>query len=177
MAACADVPNPVPKAASRRLADPWLNALACWYLTGIIAALGFSLGFHLLRPAPGTRSDRDLLDALTWMDGKWYKQIAVEGYRYDAKARSNAAFFPVYPLLGRAIIMATGLRAEAALLIVSNICFLAALALLAFYVRARYPEEAELGDYTVLVAALCPTERVSRIARLLPLSALSRFGR
>ncbi len=165
MADSATVTDIAPQAASRRATDVWLNAFACWYLTGLIAALGFSLGFDLLRSTAGKRSERDLLDALTWMDGKWYKQIAVQGYQYDPNARSNVAFFPVYPLIGRAVIMATGLRAEVALLIVSNLSFFAALLLLAFYVRARYPDETkELADYASLAAALFPTGCFFRFA-------------
>lgn len=161
-ATVADIP---PHATSRSATDLWLNALACWYLTGLIAALGFSLGFDFLRSAPGTPSERDVLDALTWMDGKWYKQIAVEGYQYDPNARSNVAFFPVYPLLGRAVMMATGLPAEAALLIVSNLSFFGALVLLAFYVRARYPDATEdLTGYALLAAALFPTGCFFRFA-------------
>lgn len=165
MADSATVSDIAPQAASRRAIDLWLNGLVCWYLTGLIAALGFSLGLNLLRPAAGTPSERDLLDALTWMDGKWYKQIAVEGYQYDPNARSNVAFFPVYPLLARAVIITTGLSAEAALLIVSNLSFFSALVLLAFYVRARYPDApGELADYASLAAALFPTGCFFRFA-------------
>ena len=146
-------------AASASAADVWLAAVTCWYLTGLIAALGFSLGFYLLQPgSPAGDDRRDWLDAFTWMDGRWYKQIATEGYQYDPDANTNVAFFPVYPLLGRALIRASGLRAEVALLIVSNLSLLAALAMLAFYVRDRYPDApTELTDYALLAAALFPT--------------------
>lgn len=152
-----------------------LNAATCWYLTGLVAALGFSLGFYLIKPAhPGIAANRDFLDAFTWMDGKWYKQIATEGYHYDPDARSNIAFFPVYPLLARAVMAATGLPAEAALLVVSNASFLVALALLFLYVRDRPSVYGErlgappagdgLADWTVLAAALCPTGCFFRLA-------------
>lgn len=146
-------------AVKRSAADIWLAALTYWYLTGLIAALGFSLGFSLLRPGSGTVVDkRDWLDAFDWMDGRWYKQIAMTGYEYDPNKNTNIAFFPVYPLLGRVVMRITGLRAEAALLVVSNLSLLAALAMLAFYVRDRYPDApAELTDYTVLAASLFPT--------------------
>lgn len=165
MANSATIPDTAPQAGPRRATDLWLNALACWYVTGLVAALGFSLGFHLLRSATGTPSHRDQLDALSSMDAKWYKQIAVQGYQYDPNARSNVAFFPVYPLLGRAVMMATGLRAEVALLAVSNLSFFVALLLLAAYVRARYPDAtAELADYALLAIAVFPTGCFFRLA-------------
>jgi hypothetical protein len=158
----ANLANPLDtttRAAMRTAGDIWLTALTYWYLTGLIAALGFSLGFSLLRPGAGTVADkRDWLDAFTWMDGRWYKQIAATGYEYDPDKNANVAFFPVYPLVGRAVIRLTGMRAEAALLIVSNLSLLGALAMLAFYVRDRYPDlPSDLADYTVLAAALFPT--------------------
>jgi hypothetical protein len=146
-------------ATSRRSASNiWLSALTYWYLTGLLAALAFSFGIYLVRPAPHARAARDLLDAFTWQDGRWYKEIATKGYEYDQADRCNVAFFPAYPLLARAVMAATGVRAEAALLIVSNVSLFAALASLAFYVRDRYPQAPpDLTDYTVLIAALCPT--------------------
>lgn len=156
----------VAPATSRRSAgDLWLSALTYWYLTGLLAVLAFSFGLYLVRLGPHARAPQDLLDAFTWQNGHWYKQIAVEGYHYNPRDQSNVAFFPVYPLLGRGVMIATGLRAEAALLIVSNLSLLAALALLAFYVRDRYPDAPEeLTDYTVLTAALFPTGCFFRFA-------------
>lgn len=150
------------------LFNAMLTVATCWYFSGLTAAMGFSLGFYLIKPAhPSTAAQRDFLDAFTWMDGKWYKLIATDGYHYDPDARSNVAFFPVYPLLARGVTAVTALPAEAALLLVSNASFLVALALLFFYVRDRAPicghrlDAAPVGDaladWTVLVAALFPT--------------------
>jgi hypothetical protein len=137
----------------------WLRAVIYWYLTGLLAALGFSFGYCFVRSAPGSHNERsEFLDAFTSMDGESYKEIATEGYHYEPNARSNVAFFPVYPLFGRAIIAVTGLRAEAALLVVSHLSFLVALAILAFYVRIRYPDAPRnLADLVVITAALFPT--------------------
>lgn len=144
----------------------WLGTATYWYFTGLLVAMGFSLGLYLLRPDPEINLDRsDWLNVFTWMDGKWYKQIAVEGYHYDAARRSNVAFFPVYPLLARVLMAPSGLRPEVALLIVSNLSLLAALALLGVYVRERHPTApAELSDYVVLSAALLPTGCFLRLA-------------
>jgi Gpi18-like mannosyltransferase len=144
--------------------DVWLAALTYWYLTGPLSALGFSLGFSLV--VPGTVADKDdWLDAFTWMDGRWYNQIAIGGYEYNADKNTNIAFSPVYPLLGRAVMRVTGLRSEVALLIVSNLSLLAGLVILGIYVRERYPgAPTDLACYAVLAAALFPTGCFFRLA-------------
>lgn len=139
-------------------ADVLLLAVTYWYLTGVLVAVGFSFGFYFARlSSANVPQTRDPLDALAWMDGGWYKRIVTDGYQYDRAGQSNIAFFPAYPLLGRAVMIATDLRAEIALSIASNLSWLGALAVLAFYVRARFPEApTELADYTLLAAALTP---------------------
>lgn len=150
----------------RGAADICLSAFTYWYVTGLIAAIGFSFGYYLVRPgSPSGGQTRDWLAAFNWEDGGWYSQIAADGYKYQSRRRSNVAFFPAYPLLGRALAAVTGLRAEAALLIVSNLSLFGALTILAFYVRDRYPEEGdELRDCVLLAAALFPTGCFFRLA-------------
>ncbi|OYV82987.1 MAG: hypothetical protein B7Z73_16640 [Planctomycetia bacterium 21-64-5] len=150
----------------RGAADIWVAALAYWYLTALIVGAAFSFGFYLVRPgSPRGTQTRDWLGAFNWEDGGWYRQIATEGYNYRTAGRSNAAFFPAYPLLGRALIAATGFRAEAALLIVSNLSLLVAMAMLAFYARDRCrggPDD--LADYVLLATAFFPTGCFFRLA-------------
>ncbi|MGH7139781.1 MAG: hypothetical protein ACREHD_28910, partial [Pirellulales bacterium] len=142
------------------------TALTCWYLSGLLVALAFSFGFYFLKPALyGRVAPHDILDAFTWMDGRWYKQIAVEGYHFDPNGRSNIAFFPTFPLLARAVMVATGVRVEAALLVVAHLSFLAALTALAAYVRSRrQPDAPRTADWVVLSAALFPTGCFFRLA-------------
>lgn len=149
----------------RRAGEMVLSAVVYWCLTGIIAAVGFSFGFYLLKPAAADRPPRDWLDALTWEDGKWYKQIVNEGYRYDRETQSNVAFFPVFPLFGRALVQATGARAELALFVVSNASLLLALVILACYVRDRWPDAPpDFVDLTLLASALFPTACFFRLS-------------
>ncbi|HET6880344.1 MAG TPA: hypothetical protein VFI31_09325 [Pirellulales bacterium] len=176
-----------------RALDVWLIVTATWYLTGLLAGGGFCFGFYLVRPAPGIIPEhREFLDAVNWMDGKWYKQIATEGYDYDPKARSNVAFFPVYPLLSRAVMAVTGLPAETALLIVSNVSFLAALGVLALYVRGRAPAAGAAGsvasvrdachreaatDQSILRGATCgPADCVLLAATIFPIGCFFRLA-
>jgi len=155
-----------PGACARSAGDITVGAATHWYLTGLIAALAFSFGSYISpHPSSDVPEDREWFDKVTWMDGRWYKQIATEGYHYDTTTHSSVAFFPVYPLLVRALITLTGMRAEAALLVISNMSLLAALAMLASYVRDRYAQApTELGDYTLLAAALFPTGCFFRLA-------------
>jgi hypothetical protein len=155
-----DVSELAPKAPSNGMrADAWLTVTAYWYLSVVLAALGFSLGFYFMRaPSAPHIGRRDPLRAVNLMDGRHYKQICVDGYLYDPELRSNVAFFPAFPLLGRCLIAVGGLRPEAALLIVSNVSLLAALGILSLYVRARRDDQRpEIVNYVVLIAAVFPT--------------------
>ena len=71
-------------------------------------------------------------------DCGWYHFIAQDGYTMDHGANSPGAtayaFFPVLPLLMRAVAAVTGLRLLEAGLLVTNLCFIATLAYLHRYV-------------------------------------------
>jgi hypothetical protein len=43
------------------------------------------------------------VNMLSRWDAAWYVEIARDGYRYEPGVPSNAAFFPLYPLLIRAV--------------------------------------------------------------------------
>ena len=49
-----------------------------------------------------TPTSRPWVNMLSRWDAGWYVEIARDGYRYEAGSSSNAAFFPLYPLLIRA---------------------------------------------------------------------------
>ncbi|MBX9709601.1 MAG: hypothetical protein K2X60_01050 [Xanthobacteraceae bacterium] len=73
---------------------------------------------------------------LRW-DSEWYNLIATEGYRYNGNPNDlqTVVFYPLYPLVTRAVAAVTGLGAPAALLVVANIAALAAIVLLFKLVR------------------------------------------
>ncbi len=72
--------------------------------SAILIYLGLFCGYHFfvpgLDPVPGS-----LWDTLTNWDAKWYLDIAQSGYQYqaDSKQGQNIVFFPLYPLLLRAL--------------------------------------------------------------------------
>ena len=79
-----------------------------------------------------------LLDILTQWDGIWYRMIAQHGYGPQTPALAPA-FFPVYPLLVRAVAFIVR-DFQVASLIVSNGCLIAAALLLVRLLRLDYDE-------------------------------------
>jgi len=70
-------------------------------------------------------------------DGGHYLSIAEHGYDYDPGRASNVAFFPGYPLLGRAVAEVSGLSLRAGLFLVSQVALLAAFACFSATLRTR----------------------------------------
>lgn len=70
-------------------------------------------------------------------DGQWYLEIAAKGCSYDPRRASRVAFFPLYPLLGKAVAAITGLETGWALVLVSHLALLGAFVLWPFYLQAR----------------------------------------
>lgn len=85
-------------------------------------------------------------------DALWYLRIAESGYALDD---GSAAFFPVYPLLVRALSAVNGGHPLAAGLVISNVACLAALVVL--YLLTREEFDRETARRTVLYLALFPT--------------------
>jgi Mannosyltransferase (PIG-V) len=85
-------------------------------------------------------------------DGLWFLRIAAGGY---ANGDGSAAFFPLYPLLIRAVSWLVGGHPFAASLIVSNACFAGALVLLYFLTASELSETA--ARKAVLYTAVFPT--------------------
>src|SRR5581483_6042753 len=104
-----------------------------------------------LRPVsvPGWHS---LFTAWERFDGLWFLRIAAEGYR---SSDGSAAFFPLYPLLTRAVSFLIGHHPFAAALIVSNASFAGALC--ALYLLTASDRSEPVARTTVLFLAVFPT--------------------
>ena len=147
---------------ARRL-GPAARALATgtlyFYLTGAIIGAGVSTGQRFFRP-PSDHPGRQPYEAgprSNW-DGVYYRDIAARGYSYRAGEKSNAAFFALYPTLGRLVHEASGLDVEASLLLVSGASLWGAFALAARYVEARYGEGGPVRPgYVLLAVGLLPS--------------------
>ncbi len=108
----------------------------------------------------------DLLAAFANWDGQVYDRILNEGYSSEPRGSPATAFFPAYPLLGRGLVWATGLRSELALLIVSHLCLAATFVMAAAHVRLRFPgpSHAELPGFVLLALGLFPPTCFFRMA-------------
>jgi hypothetical protein len=101
---------------------------------------------------PITPGWHNLVTAWERQDALWFLRIADGGYAVDD---ASAAFFPLYPMVVRAVSLPLGGHPLAAALLVSNAAFLGAL--MALYVLTRNELSDQLARRTVLYAALFPT--------------------
>lgn len=94
------------------------------------------------------------LELFTHWDAAWFKQIATQGYNYvDDGKMYNIAFFPVFPLVVRAV-MSLGFSFEIAGLLVNNLALLGAMILLYRWVEERHGDSA--AKWATAVMAWCP---------------------
>src|SRR5262245_11672484 len=178
------------RAALGRRAVPGLGPdivipLAYYVATSAIVLLGIWLGTEFFRVRRGV-GDRFSYHGETYAnwDGQWYKAIVQDGYSYAPTRRSNVAFFPAYPLFARVCARLTGLRAEQALLVVSNLFLILAFLLFYQYARDRildgppdYPHYVLLGFGLVPVTFFFRTaysESLFIFASLLVLRAMAQ---
>jgi len=106
-----------------------------------------------------------IVDSMCAWDGEWYANIATSGYASGQTKPEAIAFFPAYPIFGRAVMLATKLSAEASLLVVSHAFWLGSLVALAVYLRGRdSPMSHSLILYTLLAMAFFPSTFYFRMA-------------
>jgi Mannosyltransferase (PIG-V) len=127
---------------------PYLQALTIFVGSRLMVGLAVTFGKIYIPPGNDTwnAGPRWYHRLLRW-DSEWYQLIAAQGYAFngDLGERQTVAFYPLYPLLARAVAAVTGLPVVDALLLVANIAGLAAIILLFRLVRS------ELGDSVALL--------------------------
>jgi len=111
----------------------WIGA---WWLGGRAVVVATAVAVHYLGPAGWIRhvSHATLLGPLDAWDGRWYRIVAGGGYLLVPGRQSDPAFFPLFPVLLRAL-HATGIGLGTAGIVVANVGFLAAL--IVFYLLSR----------------------------------------
>jgi Mannosyltransferase (PIG-V) len=97
---------------------------------------------------------------LTHWDGVWYQRIAEQGYGPSQQGMQTVVFFPLYPLLCRAL-MQLGWSFEVAGTWVSNLSFLGAILLLYDYLETKY--DRTIARWSSLVLALFPCALFSAV--------------
>jgi hypothetical protein len=120
----------------------WLDGVSrgvvCYYLTSVVAVAAVSFGADFVRPARHLLAERgDVWDAFANWDGRWYKKIVEQGYRYESDRPASIAFFPAYPGAAWVVAAATGMRTEWALLLVSHVALLGFFVVWGAYVGGR----------------------------------------
>lgn len=121
--------------ALRRFGTAVVAVLPAWAVARVLVVATLA-GAHLLvrhvRPDNAVALQRTSQGLLSW-DGGWYQAIAAHGYAHAGL--QSLRFFPVYPVLSGAVGRIPGVGVSAGLLIVSNACALAALAVLRLLVE------------------------------------------
>jgi hypothetical protein len=132
-----------PFAASR------LALIAVGLLTQILIVPGLS------EPHLPTLSGQAVLNMFGPWDTGWYVDVATHGYAAGPGPQGwvNWAFFPAYPLLSAGVASLLHLPLFPVMIAVSNLCFLAALALVRRFARSEFDERSA----DLAVALLCAT--------------------
>lgn len=140
----------------------------------LVAWLAMNLLNHVPKPGAwelGPRGDmvpvqgrvstihHPLINMWSRWDAGWYRGIAASGYKFKPDQPSNAAFFPVYPMLIRAVYVVVGSHSEVSWfvcgIVVSNAALVAVLAYLFVLVRLEFDEET--ARRAVLYILIFPT--------------------
>ncbi|HVL13340.1 MAG TPA: hypothetical protein VM529_12305 [Gemmata sp.] len=168
-----------------RLAErKWLSDLLLAAAVYAVSAVPVLAGLTVAS-TPGVLVHKEgvpgFLDACVSFDGCWYRDVADCGYWYFPDRQSGAAFFPGMPLAARFVSALTGCPTPVALLVVSNLSFVAALALISALVRTRWPDAPPgLRVVTLAVLAFYPAGLYFRVAYseslFLALTALLMLG-
>lgn len=137
--------------------------------TTVVVILGVVFGHDFLELSGHWLARKGtVLDSFANWDGHWYATIASRGYLYDPEAPSSVAFFPAFPLLGRAWSLITGMSSEVSLLCIANLFLLACAVAIPRYLNARTSSEnantTEFTSYVLVVFGLFPTTFFFRMA-------------
>jgi hypothetical protein len=131
-----------------------------WWAGARALVLGTALVIHVVGRPYGYYSHTVLakpFGVLAVWDGIWYRRVAVHGYLFVPGHQSDTAFFPLYPILLRAVHF-TGLPLDVAGLLLSNLFLL--LALLVVYELGLALMPAADARRAAIFVAVFPTSYV-----------------
>ncbi len=119
------------------------RSLAALAVTRLALLVVGACALRLLPAAVAPTAEAALRSATlaSWVrwDAWWYLNVAERGYWFDPYGQSNVAFFPLFPLLVRAVSAVTGHRVIAALL-VANVAAVAGVVVLWRWTREALGE-------------------------------------
>jgi len=135
--------------------------LPAWIVARVLVALALvfaHLSVRTVRPNNPEALQR-VHDGLLGWDAGWYRAIADHGY--VVTGRQALRFFPLFPLLGRALGHVPGVGTGLALVLVANVASLVAMAgllvLVGHDLAPRRPSDAGLARRSVWLLALAPS--------------------
>jgi hypothetical protein len=132
-----------------------LVALPAWGLSRIVVVgtlLVARLTVSSTRPHNAAALARAHQGLLGW-DAGWYQSIA--GHGYAASGQQSLRFFPVFPMIARALGWIPGIGTGAAVVVVANVFALAGMAVLFLLVQQETGDR-ELARRSVWLLALAP---------------------
>lgn len=140
-----------------------LAVLPAWVVARVLVVaslLAAHLFARLVRPDDLAARLRLHQGLLAW-DGGWYQAIAAHGYA--SSGVQSVRFYPGFPMAARALGKIPGISVGTALVVVSNACALAAMALLWELVRRDFGDS-DLARRSVWLLALAPPAYVLAFA-------------
>jgi 4-amino-4-deoxy-L-arabinose transferase-like glycosyltransferase len=132
---------------------PYLQALSIYLGSRLLVALAVSFGkIYIPLGNDSWSAGPAWYHRLLRWDSEWYSLIATQGYAFngDAGERQTVVFYPLYPLLARAVAAVTGLQIADALLVVANLAALAAILLLFRLVREQFDDRTALATVALI---------------------------
>lgn len=132
----------VEAAISRRGRATRAPVVLCWFAASRLVALGCFLALYLIGPTGllGPKFYETPLRLLGVWDGTWYLRVAAHGYLLIPGHQSDPAFFPLFPILVRAV-HASGLSLLASAVLIANAAFAVAVVAFLRLGRRLLPEE------------------------------------
>lgn len=149
----------------RVVLGPFIVTRLAWILAGM-----FAMGNFLPNPVYLERVKRGglftkitLLDIFARFDSGWYMSIVRDGYNFHADISthfSNLAFYPLYPFLVKSIGW-LGIKVHVAIylaigLLISNLCFLAAMVILYRLARTYFGMSEKAARRAILLLMVFP---------------------
>jgi hypothetical protein len=145
--------------ALRESAAVWLLTRALLLLVTYVAYVLFNTvlpGGHPVLIGSHPSFLHQLLPAWDRWDARWYTDIARRGYDWKkAVGTGPAAFFPLYPLLIRAVVLVMHRSYQISALLVANVCFLGALIYL--WRLSAWETSRDVAWRTILYICVFPT--------------------
>ena len=145
-----------------RTCNPYLIALAIYGSSRLVVAGGMYFAARMMLPDLQLAT-RALFAPTSWYhyllrwDSIWYATILNEGYQYNGNNldEQTVVFYPLYPLIAKALTIFTGINGLLALLIVSNVAAVLGVLALFNYVRHNYDDE--VAYLTIAFLSFFPT--------------------